>query len=40
MILNILLKRLLNFILNSSFNLYFRLHNIKDGEICDPMEKI
>ena len=40
MILNTVLKRLLKFILNSSFNLYFRWHNIKDEEICDPMEKI
>ena len=32
------------FILNSSIfsylDLYFRWHNIKDEEICDPMKKI
>ena len=44
MILNTLLKRLLKFILNSSYILLliyiFKWHNIKDEDIRDPMEKI
>ena len=35
---------LFKFILNSSLfsclDLYYRWHDIKDEEICDPMEKI
>ena len=28
------------FTLFSCLNLYFRWHDIKDEEICDPMEKL
>ena len=41
---NRILKGLLNIMMNSSYfsclDLYFRWHDSKDGEICDPMEKI
>ena len=31
---------IIEFILFSCLDLYFRWHGIKDEEICDPMEKI
>ena len=44
MILNRFIKKLSMFILNSSYMILliciFKWHNIKDGGICDPMEKI
>ena len=36
----ILFKFILNSSLFSFLDLYFRCHDIKDEEICDPMEKI